>query len=93
MPVPLLANSVYSEEMKWLRNFKGFGGALEINPEDQKIPRFVRGAIRIQDFSTQKPVSIGVEAPGVVPEFLDEKELFSTGLRISKRILGNERKL
>jgi penicillin V acylase-like amidase (Ntn superfamily) len=56
MPIPLLCNDLYSDEINWVKNFKGFGGELEITPKSEWIPRFTYGAKILQDFSTQEPV-------------------------------------
>jgi penicillin V acylase-like amidase (Ntn superfamily) len=56
MPIPLLCNDAYSDEIRWVKNFKGFGGELEITPKSEWIPRFTYGAKILQDFSTQEPV-------------------------------------
>jgi penicillin V acylase-like amidase (Ntn superfamily) len=56
MPIPLLCNDLYSDETKWVKNFKEFGGELEITPKNAWIPRFVYGAKMLSDFSSQEPI-------------------------------------
>ncbi|MBN1142455.1 MAG: DUF3089 domain-containing protein [Deltaproteobacteria bacterium] len=43
-PIPVLTNSVYSESLDHLKNYKGFGGKRDIPGANGSLDRFVRGA-------------------------------------------------
>jgi len=56
MPIPLLANTEYAKEIRWLKKYRGFGGELDITPGDNNTQRFIHGARMIHDFSSQDPI-------------------------------------
>jgi choloylglycine hydrolase len=49
MPIPVLCNGAYQEELDNLGNYSGFGGEEPIRLRDKGIPRFVHAAYMIQD--------------------------------------------
>jgi choloylglycine hydrolase len=50
LPVTVLCNTKYVEEMRTLKVFAGFGGKKPISLEDRKIPRFVHAAYMLKNF-------------------------------------------
>jgi choloylglycine hydrolase len=56
MPIPVLCNSIYSDELKWLSAFQGFGGAYSVNMDDHRISRFIHAATMISEYNSQDPI-------------------------------------
>jgi len=50
MPVTVLCNSPYAEELKALKAYAGFGGTQAIDPNNQRISRFARAAHMLQTY-------------------------------------------
>ncbi len=55
MPVPVLCNAPYSDEMERLKYFKGFGGSYSASLEDMSVPRFVHAAHLLREYQTTQP--------------------------------------
>ena len=51
LPVPVLGNSLYEEEMARLAEYSGFGGDKPISMEDMSAPRFVQAALMLQAYT------------------------------------------
>ena len=51
MPIPVMCNSLYSEELKLLKQYDGFGGQKNVDLKNKEIPRFVHAAYLIKNFS------------------------------------------
>ncbi len=51
MPIQVLCNSQYEQEMTGLKTFNGFGGDKPVILEDKEIPRFVHAARMLQTYS------------------------------------------
>ena len=49
MPIPVLCNSLYPQEMENLANYAGFGGQTPVDLDDMKVERFVHAAHLIQN--------------------------------------------
>lgn len=58
MPVPILINSVYAEEMKTLKKYEGFGGSRPIRLSDDSQPLFIHGARMIQEAGHSKKTAV-----------------------------------
>lgn len=58
MPVPILINSVYTEEMKRLKKYDGFGGTKPIRLSDNSQPIFIHGARMIEKAEHSKKTTI-----------------------------------
>jgi len=58
MPITVLCNTKYEEEMKNLKAFDGFGGNKVISLKDQKTPRFVHAAYMLKNFDLSKNSAI-----------------------------------
>jgi hypothetical protein len=56
MPVPLVANSVYSQAVEWLELHEGFGGSAPVHQSLREFPRFIYGAKILQEYLDQDPV-------------------------------------
>lgn len=56
MPVPALFNSPYDRELELLKYYKGFGGNYEPVLDDPQVPRFVKTAVMIDQYSSEKDV-------------------------------------
>lgn len=54
MPVPVLGNASYADEMGRLRFFQGFGGSYPISDEG-RVPGFVLAANLIREYQTDQP--------------------------------------
>jgi penicillin V acylase-like amidase (Ntn superfamily) len=50
LPVPVLGNSLYEEEMVRLAEYSGFGGDKPISLEDMNAPRFVQAALLLRAY-------------------------------------------
>lgn len=63
MPVPVLCNSRYEEELQSLRLYQGFGGDKPISMDKQETPRFVQAARLLGDYSPAEkaPVAYAFE--------------------------------
>jgi hypothetical protein len=60
MPVPGLFNALYDREVAVSRYFKGFGGTYEPDLNDREVPRFVKTAVMLRDYSpAQDAVAYG----------------------------------
>ena len=60
MPVPGLFNALYDREVAVSRYFKGFGGSYEPDLNDPEVPRFVKTAVMLRDYSpAQDAVAYG----------------------------------
>ena len=55
MPVPGLFNRPYSQELKRLECFKGFGGHYKVSLNDRNIPRMVLTAKMLRDYKLSTP--------------------------------------
>lgn len=53
---PVLSNNLYSESLRYIKNFKGFGGVTPILNRSGSNERFVYAAKMISGFSNQNPV-------------------------------------
>jgi len=51
MPVPVLCNSKYSDELERLKQYEDFGGQKKVDLKNKEIPRFVHAAHLIKRFS------------------------------------------
>ncbi|UCH93805.1 MAG: linear amide C-N hydrolase [Candidatus Aminicenantes bacterium] len=58
LPITVLCNTKYKEEMKTLKAFEGFGGKKPISLKDQKTPRFVHAAYMLKNFNQSKDSAI-----------------------------------
>ncbi len=54
MPIPVMCNSRYSDELELLEQYDGFGGQQEVDLKNRETPRFVHAAHLIRNF-TAKP--------------------------------------
>jgi len=63
LPVTVLCNSAYPNEMKQLAKYKGFGGENPVVLEGKKAPRFVQAAHMLKKFNPEKdsPVDYGFD--------------------------------
>ena len=61
MPVPVLCNSLYADELRWLRAFNGFGGVYPVRMDDRRIPRFIHAAEMIRTYDNRNPVDYGFD--------------------------------
>ncbi|MFC1637089.1 linear amide C-N hydrolase [Planctomycetota bacterium] len=50
MPIPVMCNSKYSDELKLLKQYEGFGGQKKVDLKNKEIPRFVHAAYLIKNF-------------------------------------------
>jgi hypothetical protein len=56
MPVPGLFNLPYDRELEYLKYYKGFGGLYEPDLNDPRVPRFVKTAVMIRDYESDKNI-------------------------------------
>jgi len=50
LPIPVLANTMYDEELELIKKYKGFGGTKDIDLTDDQMPIFNYGAKMTRDF-------------------------------------------
>jgi len=49
LPYPVLSNNLYKNSLKYITNFQGLGGNLELKDENTSNERFVRAAVKIKE--------------------------------------------
>jgi penicillin V acylase-like amidase (Ntn superfamily) len=54
MPIPLMGNGRYSEDLSFLKEFEGFGGNIKIDENDPNLPGFVKAAKMINANNDQE---------------------------------------
>ena len=54
LPYPILTNNHYNNSIKYLSNFKGFGGNMEISPHNTSSERFVKIASMLKTQGNKK---------------------------------------
>lgn len=61
LPYPLLCNTLYTEELKNLRRYRGYGGDEAVDLQNHEQERFVHGVQMIGDFDPAKdqPIEYG----------------------------------
>jgi penicillin V acylase-like amidase (Ntn superfamily) len=95
---PVLSNNHYENSLKYLKNFKGFGGNLEVKPENTSGERFVKTAyltekLRNKSLSEEKAFEIldHVKQPdtqwSIVYDISEKKIHFKTSKNRSVRTL------
>ena len=55
MPVPVLGNTPYADEIERLKYFQGFGGSYSASLEDMAVPRFVQVASLLREYRINQP--------------------------------------
>jgi len=58
MPVPVLCNSQYEEELRNLRLYQGFGGDKSFSMDKQETSRFVQAAWMLDNYSSDEKVPV-----------------------------------
>jgi penicillin V acylase-like amidase (Ntn superfamily) len=58
LPIPVLANTRYDEELAMIKEYEGFGGAKEIDLSNDEMPIFNYGAKMTRDFDDSKDSAI-----------------------------------
>jgi len=58
LPIPVLANTVYDEELKLIKEYEGFGGTKIIDLNNDQMPIFNYGAKMINDFEFSQTPAI-----------------------------------
>ncbi len=56
MPIPALFNTPYERELELLKYYKGFGGFYEPELDDPKVPRFVKTAVMINQYTSDHDI-------------------------------------
>jgi choloylglycine hydrolase len=56
MPIPALFNTPYERELKLLKFYNGFGGLYEPELDDPQVPRFVKTALMIDQYTPEKDI-------------------------------------
>ena len=60
LPLPILCNSIYEEEMERLGSYKDFGGEQAVELDNPQVPRFVQGAHLLKGFKNDDdPITYG----------------------------------
>jgi penicillin V acylase-like amidase (Ntn superfamily) len=54
MPVPVLGNTPYADEMERLNCYQGFGGSYSASLEDMAVPRFVQVARLLREYQASQ---------------------------------------
>ena len=55
MPVPVLGNTPYADEIERLKYYQGFGGSYPASLEDMAVPRFVQAARLLKEYQISQP--------------------------------------
>jgi len=58
LPIPVLANTTYAEELKLIKEYEGFGGSKKIDLENDQMPVFNYGAKMTREFDPGKASAI-----------------------------------
>jgi penicillin V acylase-like amidase (Ntn superfamily) len=58
LPIPVLANTRYDEELKMIKEYEGFGGTKEIDLSNDEMPVFNYGAKMTREFDDSKTSAI-----------------------------------
>jgi len=56
MPIPIMGNGRYSEDMSILKQFDGFGGSIAIDNTDPNLPGMVKAAKLIKDYDATEKI-------------------------------------
>ncbi len=65
MPVSLMGNGRYSEDLSFLKEFEGFGGSINIDVDDPNLPGFVKAAKMLKsDNNSSNHVDYGFDILG-----------------------------
>jgi len=58
LPIPVLANTAYAEELELIKEYEGFGGTKKIDLENDQMPVFNYGAKMTKEFDPSKSSAI-----------------------------------
>ncbi len=61
MPIPLMGNGRYSEDLTMIKEFEGFGGSIPLDVENPHLPGFVKAAKMIEGYAGQDAVEYGFD--------------------------------
>ncbi|MBU2552980.1 MAG: linear amide C-N hydrolase [Bacteroidetes bacterium] len=62
MPIPLMGNGRYSDDLSFINEFEGFGGNIEVDLNDPHLPGMVKGAKMLKDYNdSENSVAYGFE--------------------------------
>lgn len=85
LPYPILTNNHYDNSLKYLSNFKGFGGNMEVRPDNTSNERFVKIAYMLK---TQEQKSINEEIAFKILDSISQKDTqWSIVYNISNRLI------
>jgi len=56
MPVPALFNTPYDRELELLKYYQGSGGQYKVDLDDPQVPRFVKTAVMIDQYTADKDI-------------------------------------
>ncbi len=56
MPIPLMCNGRYTDDLSFISEFDGFGGNIEIDLTNKHIPGIVKGAKMIDDYNGSETI-------------------------------------
>lgn len=51
MPIPLMGNGRYSDDISFIKEFDGFGGNIKIELNDVQLPGYIKAAKMMKDYS------------------------------------------
>jgi choloylglycine hydrolase len=61
MPIPVLCNTAYPQELDNLKDYRGFGGAKPFDPDDKDTERFVHAAYMVAQPVQAQPIGYGFD--------------------------------
>ncbi len=56
LPIPLMGNGRYTDDLSFIKEFKGFGGQIELDLTDPNLPGFVKAAKLISDYNDNENI-------------------------------------
>ena len=56
MPIPLMCNGRYSDDLSFINEFDGFGGNIKVDLSDKDLPGIVKGAKMIDDYDGSESI-------------------------------------
>ena len=57
MPIPLMGNGKYEDDLNFIKEFSGFGGTIPINMDDKQLPDFVKAAKMLEEYNGEPSLS------------------------------------
>lgn len=56
MPIPLMGNGRYSEDISFIKEFEGFGGNIPIDLNDEQLPGYIKAAQIMNNYTNSEKI-------------------------------------